>query len=216
MNVTFSYDPRKEVDTLRVGLSSQNSTKPTTFAEAAQVAGIDFTSEEEVSTFVIQQIEEKSVNMEGFVQSFTERWKPIEEEATIRFKRIFNSDWDPGEVTAYLTLSTRCPYNFQQRYYFVSVVREKNVPIQISLHELIHFYTHELIEPLFIEAGVRDRHNEFKEALSVLLNLEFSDLLDGEDKGYPQHQELRSEIADKWRGRKDVYTIAQEFIQLLS
>ena len=85
--------------------------------------------------------------------------------------------------------------------------------IQVSLHELLHFYTHQLIEPLFVKARVRERHNDFKEALTALLNLEFADLLDQPDRGYPQHQPLREAISAKWQAGKKVYDIAREHIQ---
>ena len=85
--------------------------------------------------------------------------------------------------------------------------------IQVSLHELLHFYTHQLIEPLFVKARVRGRHNDFKEALTALLNLEFADLLDQPDCGYPQLQTLRKVVSAKWQAGKNVYDIAQEYIQ---
>lgn len=213
MHVTFTYDPRKEVDTLRWGFGSQNSAVATPFAEEARTAEVDFTSEEAVAAFAVAKIAREGIDTAAFARDFDGKWASIEPEAEARFRRIFQTDWDPGAVTAYLTLSTRCPYNVRQRYYFVSIGREKKVPIQVSLHELLHFYTHQLIEPLFQKAGMPRQHNDFKEALTALLNLEFADLLDNADVGYPQHQPLRDVISTKWRADKSVYDIAHEYIR---
>ncbi|MGE0402373.1 MAG: hypothetical protein AB7T06_37070 [Kofleriaceae bacterium] len=214
MHVTFTYDPRREVDTLRWGFGSQNSPVPTRFAEEAQAAGVDFSSEEAVAAFAVAKIEREGIDTAALARDLAGTWASVELEAEARLKRIFQTDWDPGEVTAYLTLSTRCPYNIRQRYYyFVSIGLEKMAPIQVSLHELLHFYTHQLIEPLFVKARVRERHNDFKEALTALLDLEFADLLDRPDRGYPQHQPLREVISTKWKAGKNVYAIAQDYIQ---
>lgn len=214
MNVTFIYDPRKETETLRVGFSSKHSNEPTRFAKEARGAGVDFSSEEKVAIFSLNKIKRDNIDIKKFVQDFTSQWKPIEREATERLKRIFQTEWDPGNVTGYLTLSTRCPYNFAKRYYFVSVCSKQLSPIATSLHELIHFYTYQLIEPLFIEEGVPNLFQDFKEALSVLLNLELKDLLDREDEGYPQHHQLREEITEKWQAGTNVYDLAKGFIAL--
>jgi hypothetical protein len=213
MHVTFTYDPRREVDTLRVGFGSQNSPVPTRFAEEARTSGVDFASEEAVAAFAVAKIERDGIDPAALARDFAGRWASVEPEAEARYRRIFQTDWDPGAVTAYLTLSARCPYNVRQRYYFVSIDGEKKAPIQVSLHELLHFYTHHLIEPLFKKAGVPQRHNDFKEALTALLNLEFADLLDHADRGYPQHQSLREAISAKWQADKNVYDIAQEYIR---
>ena len=214
MNVTFAYDPSREVGPLQYGLGSSFEQTPTSFAEEVQAAEIDFASEEQVAAFVLAKIKREGIDTMALVTDFTKDWKPIEPEATTRFKRIFQTDWDPGEVTAYLTLSTRCPYSLKGRYYFVSMAwKGHKAAINTSLHELIHFYTHELIEPMFIEANIQPRFGDFKEALSVLLNLECADLLDGKDQGYHKHQELRQEITEQWQDKNDVYAIAKEYIK---
>ena len=128
-----------------------------------------------------------------------------------RLADMFTTDFNPGLIDGYLTIGTRCPYNFPHRLFYVSALTRS--PIQICLHELLHFYTHQLIEPFFREAGDLEEHNQFKEALTVLLNAEFSDLIERNDQGYPQHRELRDRILTAWQSGKSVYTIAHETIR---
>ena len=210
MNVIFTYNPAKEIDTLRVALGGKQSSTPVSFGLEAKEAGIDFASPEQVVRFCTGKIEREELDMNAIARSHQQLWDPIETEVIQRFARIFKSDIDLGTVTAYLTLSQRFPYNWERRYYFVS---HTYGPIKTSLHELTHFYTFALLQPLFDEAGISfNDFDSFKEALTILLNVEFSDLMNGEDRGYPQHQDLRKWIAESWHTGKDIYEISQEYI----
>lgn len=85
------------------------------------------------------------------------------------------------------------------------------------MHELWHFYT-------WYSFGINEeskigaeKYNDIKEALTVLLNIECAHLWpEGvEDKGYPQHQELRGEIVKWWQENpdiKDVWAKAVDFV----
>jgi hypothetical protein len=74
------------------------------------------------------------------------------------------------------------------------------------MHELWHFYTwHKFGESEQKRIGIK-KYNDIKEALTVLLNTECKDLFpEGvEDAGYPQHQEMRSEIIKLWEQNPDI------------
>jgi hypothetical protein len=55
----------------------------------------------------------------------------------------------------------------------------------------------------------KQKYNDLKEALTVLLNEECGDLMpEGVyDGGYSQHQKLRKEIVRLWNERKDVHKV---------
>jgi hypothetical protein len=75
----------------------------------------------------------------------------------------------------------------------------------VSMHELWHFYTWYKFGREVEQKIGKERYNDIKEALTVLLNIECSDLMADEiDRGYPQHQDLRSKIADVWSKSKDI------------
>jgi len=71
---------------------------------------------------------------------------------------------------------------------------------------LFHFYTHRKYESLNIE---RQKFNDIKESLTVLLNTEFKDLMsEAFDNGYPQHQQMRADILEMRKEGKSIDEIA--------
>lgn len=72
---------------------------------------------------------------------------------------------------------------------------------RIAMHELWHFYTWYGLGVDQEERIGKQKYNDLKEALTVLLNVECKDLLsEGTiDAGYPQHKEIRENILQYWR-----------------
>jgi len=56
---------------------------------------------------------------------------------------------------------------------------------------------------------------DLKEALTVLLNLEFRDLLLVEDKGYKKHERLRKKFANAWKETHDFSKVIDAGIKFL-
>lgn len=207
MNLRFLYEPNREVTALKFGLKSTNSTEQTDFARRAIETGIDTQNIEVVGQLAATILSESNIGPDKLADHYQKQWLQIEKEAAHRLRRMFATDWDPGAVTAYLTVSTRCPYNVKERYFFVSCF--KSSPVRTCLHELQHFYAHQLLEPIFVERGMPERFNEFKESLTVLLNETCVDLIEEPDQGYPQHAEARQRILELWRKQKSLQEIAQ-------
>lgn len=74
------------------------------------------------------------------------------------------------------------------------------------MHELWHFYTWYGLGVDQEEKLGKQKYNDLKEALTVLLNVECNDLLpEGMlDTGYSQHQEIRRTILEFWEKDKDI------------
>ena len=81
----------------------------------------------------------------------------------------------------------------------------------IILHELLHFYSYQYILPLFKESDLGyEKFNDFKEALTFLLNTNFSDLLNGNhDNGYEKQKELRAYLENNWHKFKNVISLTK-------
>ena len=80
------------------------------------------------------------------------------------------------------------------------------------IHELWHFYTwYSVGKKLEKELG-NVKYNDLKESLTVLLNVECADLMPAgvKDEGYPQHQQMREKILQKWAEHKDLNYILHE------
>lgn len=206
MKLTFVYDPAQEVIPLKAGFSSVNNTRRTEFARRAEQTGIDPADAASVAKLSRTMLIEQSIDPQIVVSEYQSKWDSIQQQVIPKLMEMFATDWEPGEVTAYLTVSGRCPYNFPKRFFFVSAF--KQTPIATSLHELQHFYAHELLEPLFVAAGKAERFNDFKESLTVLLNERFSDILEKPDAGYEQHEESRKSIVDLCQQGKSLIEIA--------
>jgi hypothetical protein len=84
------------------------------------------------------------------------------------------------------------------------------------MHELWHFYTWYGLGSDQEEKLGKEKYNEIKEALTVLLNVVCKDLLPERviDSGYPQHQELRQQIVEFWNKDRDVHKLWTHFIRV--
>lgn len=205
MQVTFKYDPARETFPLQFSLGSQNNPNPTKFALEVQAAGIDISDTDSVSRFCQDKIHQAGIDMAARIAEISKAWLSVQTQAERRFQKVFQTDFDLGSITGYLTLNQRCPYSIKGRFFFVR--SDTPQPIQICLHELMHFYAHQLFEKDFSPTPIFTSFNDFKESLTVLLNTEFADLIDGPDKGYPQHQEMRQYILDSWAKLQSTYKL---------
>ena len=207
MKVTFKYDPAKELAPLKSGMSGQYDSSKTELALRAIRDNVNSLDGEAVEQWIMQVIREDGLDLEADTERISKAWREVEAEAGLRLKKMFATDWDPGEVIGYLTLSQRCPYRFPV-YFWVS--RSNKYGVRACLHELQHFYTHALIEPLFQSTGQGERFGDFKEALTVLLNQDCLDLMRQEDKGYPQH--LRGQLLTKYIAGDSVIALANWYL----
>ena len=143
-------------------------------------------------------------------------WLAVQEEFINRTEKIFGIKYPYEKVTAYLTTNDRCSYNTKENYFFI-YIRRNNHNLTI-MHELWHFYTWHAFHKKFMEKEVsKEKFNDIKESLTELLNLEFSDLLDGAvDYGYSQHQLMREKIRNMWISDKDIRKIVVELTSNLA
>jgi hypothetical protein len=164
--------------------------------------------------FITKYLSDEKIDMNEKVKNVEVAWRTIEEEFLRRIERIFEIKEQIDLIRIYLTTDTRCSYNTEQGYFFVSISRMgQNKTI---MHELMHFWTwwkfHDEVESGRLTKG---RYNDIKESLTELLNLECEDLLgDIRDGGYPQHKEMRALIRKEWlktKNIKQVFVVAMRY-----
>jgi hypothetical protein len=137
---------------------------------------------------------------------FSRGWKEIEKEYFNRLKKIMKSPFYSKKINAYLTTAGRCPYNPDRRYPYFYVTFFGNIPsiLEIAGHELMHLQFHNSKYWAICEKELGNKKtHDLKESLTVLLNMEFRDLWIIEDRGYPNHTELRKFISGQWKKEKD-------------
>ncbi len=204
MNLTFTYDRGKDIwCLLNKGKSSNNSTSPTKVYEQLVAAFGEDPTPEQASEFIDAYLVQNNIDLNGRIRELENSWNEIASEYQARAEQIFGTSL-PADITVYLTINNRCPYDIENNSFFVSLSNE--FPMRTIMHELWHFYTWYGLGADQLEKLGKEKYNDLKESLTVLLNIECKDLLPvgAEDAGYPQHQELRNKIVRLWLQEKDI------------
>jgi len=204
MKLSFSYDLRKDIENYKRASQSTNHRMPTEI-EARYVAeyGKGF-EDQKLESLISKYVAEQGLDLSIQTEKIEKEWLPIEQEFFKRVEQIFGITSPLGKIQVFLTTDSRCSYNIEKGYFFVSASR----PFQnrTIMHELLHFWTwwkfHQEVESGRI---TKESYNGVKESLTELLNVEFLDLLGGvRDGGYPQHQELRAVVNKTWVETRDI------------
>jgi len=144
----------------------------------------------------------KRINIEKekeFAQNFFDqnKGKLFKRMQEVTGRRIYRHNF-----TFFLTTFPRAPYNEKAGYVWLPV-GWKARHINVFLHELLHFQTLFYYEKQILERLGREEKEHLKEALTVILNVEFKDLLAEKDMGYRIHQYLRAELLKFWRKNRN-------------
>jgi hypothetical protein len=204
MKLNFSYEKKEDIWVLlNKGKSSNNSPTPTKVYEQLVEFSGGNPDESSTSNFIDKYIHENNINVSTLIKIYQKEFDTISSEFQKIAERVFGVSLEKN-ITVYLTINNRCPYNIPKNLFFVSM--SNNSALRTTMHELWHFYTwYKFGADEQKRVGV-EKYNDIKEALTVLLNIECKDLLpEGvRDFGYPQHQELRNEILKLWEQNPDI------------
>ena len=143
-------------------------------------------------------------------------WNNIESEYFNRLEKITGKSLGIPKITAYLTTVQRCPYSVENNWYMFNAFGNIFSNLLVSGHELMHFHFHKYYYKNVQKKIGKDKTEELKEALSVMLNLEFRDLWVIPDTGYPNHKELRTFIEPQWTKNKDFDKLVNSCVDYLS
>lgn len=202
--IDFTYNHEKDIwCLLNKGKSSNNSQTVTKVYQELVTACGENPTNQDASEFIRKYIEAKGIDTLKIGEEFQRDWILVADEYYKRAEKVFAASL-PAKITAYLTVNTRCPYSIENKYFFVSL--SNTSARRTIMHELWHFYTWEKFGADIEGKLGKQKYNDIKEALTVLLNIECADLLpEGvADTGYPQHQEMRTKIAEVWNETKDI------------
>lgn len=150
-----------------------------------------------------------------FLKQVEGYWKLIEEEFFKRIEKITSRKFPPDEFTVYLTTIFRCPYDYKEKWFMISFLQHPLFCAKIIAHELMHFhFIHYNWESIEKQIG-ENKTNDLKEALTVLLNLEFRDLFFFEDRGYKGHKRLREFIIKTWKKERNYDKLLNKCVEFL-
>ncbi len=207
MQINFEYSAEKDIWCLRnKGSSSRNNPNPTNIYTLLISQYGENPTEEMTALFIDAYCKENHLDMEEYITTYRTDWETISHEYEQRASTLFKTTL-PHEITAYLTINNRNPYDIAANLFYVSVPAQSSR--RTIMHELWHFYTWYGLGPDQEKILGSERYNELKEALTALLNVVCADLLpEGvSDVGYPQHKALRAHILDLWTQEQNIHSL---------
>lgn len=155
-----------------------------------------------------QHEEEKNKKLE----KIQEAWNKIEKNFFKRLAKITGRKIYTNEFIGYITTIGRCPYNPKEDWFMTNLFWDLDNTLATAAHEIIHLQFHHYFEYDLKRKISNEKFQNLKEALTVLLNVEFSDLLKEKDVGYPKHKKLREFISRKWEKEKNFKKLLEKCV----
>ncbi len=148
------------------------------------------------------------------MNSFQSAWNNINDEFFERLRNITGNKFPFENVTAYLTTQSLCPYNFKKGNFMISIWNNIPKTLKTSAHELMHLDFHNNNWEEIEKRIGKEKTEKLKEALTVLLNLEFRDLWFVKDKGKnsEEQQKLREFIKKEWLENKNYKSLLDKCV----
>jgi hypothetical protein len=169
----------------------------------------------EVLELVNQFYKHHEKEIEDKLEEIEEAWRKAEKEYFHRLRKITQHKIYAKEFKAYTTCVGRCPYYLKEDAFMISINGSVQRILVTIMHEIMHLQFHHYFEEKLKKELTNEQFQDLKEALTVLLNHDFRDLLGEEDRGYPKHKELREFIEEQWAKKKDFNSLLIKSIEYL-
>lgn len=147
---------------------------------------------------------------------FSEAWNMIEGEYFKRLEKVMKKPIYTNKFISYITTIKRCPYDEKENSFMVNFWEPTVYVLLTAAHELMHLQFHKYYwNQCRKKLGSSKKTGDLKEALTVLLNKEFLDLIIAKDTGYPAHQKLRKHLSNLWDKTRDFNKVLEGGINYL-
>ncbi len=157
----------------------------------------------------------KSGQMEFIARTMNSAWEMISKEYFKRLERVTGRKLNVKIIRAYPTLASRYPYSWEDNTFMFGFFQGIPSTLLVAGHEIMHLHFHEhYFRQVMDEVGYKRTH-DIKEALTVLLDLEFKDLWFLDDGGYDSHKKLRTFIMKQWKKSKDFDKLLKSCIEFV-
>ena len=121
------------------------------------------------------------------------------EQIFLRMQKVTGKKIYRKNFTCFLTTFPRAPYDYQRGYVLLPIIWPKETYTRTFIHELLHFQTYAYWQKQCLKTLTEKEFENLKEALTIILNEEFMDLIIWPDKGYEIHKDLREKLLKFWR-----------------
>ena len=158
-----------------------------------------------------------SEKISASVKLFNKEWKKINNRFFIKLREVMKKPICAKLFTGYLTTVGRCPYDFNKKHpsFFINIFNKIPNALRTAAHEIMHIQFHNTYWKRVEKQIGREKTEDLKEALTILLNLEFKDLGFARDTGYPSHKKLRKFIEKEWKKEPDFNVLIKKCIKHL-
>ncbi|MBU2503739.1 MAG: hypothetical protein KJ879_01665 [Nanoarchaeota archaeon] len=152
-----------------------------------------------------------------FLLDAKKSWEENEQNYLKRLEKITGKKFPFNKITVYLTTILICSYNVEEKWFHTSFLNQPLLSTHVCAHELMHFHFHFHYEKWIKEEIGEKKKEDLKEALTVLLNLEFGDMffISFRDGGFPGHEKLREFITKRWKDHKNFDKLLKECVLYL-
>ncbi|MBI2474982.1 hypothetical protein HYV69_00990 [Candidatus Uhrbacteria bacterium] len=122
-----------------------------------------------------------------------------QEEIFFRMRKVTGKKIYRKDFVCYLTTFPRAPYFYSHGYVWLPMIWPRETYVRTFIHELLHFQTYAYWQTRCLKKLTSYEFEDLKEALTIVLNEEFIDLIIWPDKGYKIHKSLRNKLLKFWR-----------------
>lgn len=153
---------------------------------------------------------------ENNLKLIKKRWGGVEKEYFKRLSEVTKYPIYTKKFTVFITTVGRCPYFQSEDAFMIQILgKDINAKILTIAHEIMHLQFHYYYEKELRKSISNKEFHNIKEALTVLLNLEFKDLIKKTDMGYPEHKKLREFMEKEWKKKKDFDILLEKGVDYL-
>lgn len=154
-----------------------------------------------------------NLNINKYIKEIQKGFDLKKEKIFERMEKVTGHPIYRNNFTCFITSFPRFPYNYEKGYIWISNRKPLDFQLQIFIHELLHFqYFAYFGEKIWKELGPK-KHSEIKEAMTIILNDEFRDLILTKDEGYEEYKSLSLKLLKIWRKTKNMDKFINEAIK---
>lgn len=162
---------------------------------------------------VISEEIEKYYTEENLTKFKVESYNKIKEnldKLIERLEKLHSRKLPVDKIIVKYETFTCCPYLWKGKgsdwfgLYFAQYVLDQNQQSKVFVHEVMHLFFHYYFFDDCLKKGLtKEQTMDLKEAVTVLINFEFKDLVEREDYGHQGHKALRTLISEEWQKQEE-------------
>ena len=149
------------------------------------------------------------------LRALERHWRKIENRFFKKLEQIIQESIFRKDFKCYFTSGFMCPYNDKENWFMVSMWHSLPMSITTICHEIFHLQFLHYYKKYCRKFLSEKQTEDLKEALTFILNTDFSDLILVNDSGYPSHQKLRKELEKIWHKRKNFQEFLDKAIKIV-